>query len=401
MYQRPRSGGYSSFAHRPYNRGRTGGARPGGASKLLGCNVNLFIKKAVEETSTTSQTITHQFTDFGLPSILLQNIARKGYTVPSPIQDQAISHILAGRDLIGVANTGTGKTAAFLIPIIDKLLKNPADRALIVAPTRELAGQIREELRSLTGGMRIGSTLIIGGASLYRQISDLRQNNQVVIATPGRLKDLIQRKQINLNSYSTFVLDEVDMMVDIGFINDIKYFTALLPAVRQSLFFSATFSPKVNEVLRAFVNNPVTVSVKKAETLGNIEQNIVKVLDRSKKADQLFGLLGSSGFDKVLIFGRTKHGVDNLHKQLLQRGFRAGAIHGNKTQGSRTHILESFKRDEIKILLATDVAARGLDINNVSHVINYDLPATYEDYIHRIGRTGRAGRLGTALTFVD
>jgi len=361
----------------------------------------LFIKKAQESTATLNPVVSHKFADFNLLPFLQQNILRKGYVTPTPIQDQAIEPILAGRDLIGVANTGTGKTAAFIIPIVNKLFQNPSKKALIVTPTRELAFQIREELRDFASGTRINSALIIGGSNIRRQLEDLRRGGQVVIATPGRLKDLIQRKHIDLHNYSTFVLDEVDMMVDIGFIADIKYFLTMLPTPRQSLFFSATFSPRVNEVLRSFVQNPVTVSVKQTDTLINIEQNIIKVEATSCKEDQLRTLLTSGGFDKVLIFGRTKHGIDKLHKHLLQNGFRVGAIHGNKTQGSRLQVLNSFKRDEIKILLATDVASRGLDINNVSHVINYDLPATYEDYIHRIGRTGRAGKRGTALTFVD
>lgn len=236
---------------------------------------------------------------------------------------------------------------------------------------------------------------------MNRQIHDIRRNPHFVIATPGRLKDLIERKLIYLDDFKNIVLDEVDLMVDIGFIQDIKYFISLLPKERQSLFFSATISPKVREILNSFVTNPITVSVSRQNTSENIEQNIVKVIDKYKKIDQLHDLLISDGFEKVLIFGRTKHGVERLTKDLEQRGFKVGSIHGNKSQGQRQRTLQSFKQNQIQILLATDVASRGLDIDSVTHVINYDLPENYEDYIHRIGRTGRAGKTGTALTFID
>jgi superfamily II DNA/RNA helicase len=272
---------------------------------------------------------------------------------------------------------------------------------LIVTPTRELAGQINEELHILAQGMGIYSSLVIGGANIHRQIADLKRRPSVVIGTPGRIKDLIERRYLRLDDFRTIVLDEVDLMVDIGFINDIKYFITLLPRERQSLFFSATIPSKIREVLQAFVTNPVTVSVKQQDTPENIEQDVVKVVDREKKLDQLHDLLNQDGFNKVLIFGRTKHGIDKLDGQLTMRGFKVGSIHGNKRQSQRQKILKSFKQDEISILLATDVASRGLDIDNVSHVINYDLPETYDDYVHRIGRTGRLNKKGTALTFVE
>ncbi len=272
---------------------------------------------------------------------------------------------------------------------------------MIVTPTRELAQQITDEFHSFTQGIPIYSCLVIGGANIKRQMQDLRRNPHVVIATPGRLKDLVQRRNINIVDFSIFVLDEVDLMVDIGFINDVRFFINLLPAERQSLFFSATISPKVHEVLDAFVKDPITVSVKIQDTAENVDQDVVRVTDRNRKVDQLHQLLIQQEFDKVLIFGRTKHGIDRLNKELQLRGFKVGAIHGNKNQGQRQRILDSFKRHEIQILLATDVASRGLDIPDVSHVINYDLPQTFDDYIHRIGRTGRADKKGVALTFVE
>jgi superfamily II DNA/RNA helicase len=364
-------------------------------------DINKFIKKAAPVTNQDSYTPTHSFDDLGLIGPVKENIITRGYTAPTAIQDQAIKPILEGKDVIGLANTGTGKTAAFLIPIINTIFTSRDKKALIIAPTRELAIQINTEFRNFAQGLRVYSTIVTGGANMHRQISEIRRNPHVVIATPGRLKDLVQQNVLHLEDFSIFVLDEVDLMVDIGFIEDIKFFISYLPKVRQSLFFSATISPKISDVLRRFVNDPITVSVKMQDTSDNVEQNVVKVISRDKKVDQLHDLLISDGFDKVLIFGRTKHGVEDLYKQLEGRGFKVGALHGNKNQGARRRVLESFKRDEISILLATDVASRGLDIDDVTHVINYELPESYEDYIHRIGRTGRANKQGTALTFID
>lgn len=373
---------------------------PRGKSKLS-YNTNLFIKKANPTLPQTTYTSHDNFEDFPLTNPLKANIAKIGFRQPTPIQDQAIQAILDGKDLIGLANTGTGKTAAFLIPIIDRIFKFRDKKALILTPTRELAAQINQDLRNLAQDMRVYSCTLIGGANIRRQIFDLRRNPHVVIATPGRLKDLIKHREINLDEFSIFVLDEVDLMVDIGFINDVKFFINLLPKERQSLFFSATISPKVKDILTNFVKDPVTVSVKKQETCENIDQDVIKVINPAKKIDQLHDLLIKEEFDKVLIFGRTKHGIEKLNKELTFRGFKVGAIHGNKSQGQRQRALESFRRSEIQILLATDVASRGLDIENVTHVINYEVPETFDDYIHRIGRTGRAGKKGIALTFVE
>ncbi|OGY25243.1 MAG: hypothetical protein A2Z11_01045 [Candidatus Woykebacteria bacterium RBG_16_43_9] len=366
----------------------------------MGDDISIFIKKVEEVPSVEDYITRHRFTDFDIVQDLKTNIVKKDYRQPTPIQDQAIQPILEGRDLIGLANTGTGKTAAFLIPLIDKIYKDRSQRVLIVTPTRELAGQINEEFHILARGMSIYSSLVIGGTNIHRQISDIRRRPSVVIGTPGRLKDLIERRVLHLEDFRNFVLDEVDHMVDIGFIQDIKYFISLLPRERQSLFFSATIPDKVHEVLQAFVTNPVTVSVKQHSTPENIDQDVVKV-NGGNKVDKLHDLLIRDGFDKVLIFGRTKHGIEKLDRQLTLRGFKVGSIHGNRRQSQRQRILKSFKRDEIRILLATDVASRGLDIDNVSHVINYDLPETYDDYIHRIGRTGRLNKQGAALTFVE
>lgn len=393
-FGKPSGGGQSRFSnHRSNNQNR--------AKSKLGSDVSIFIKKAAGVTTEESYTPHNSFADFKLAEPLQQNILKKGYTHPTPIQDKAIQSILDGRDLIGMANTGTGKTAAFLIPTLNKIYHARHQKALIITPTRELATQINEEFKSFAFGMRIFSTLVIGGASMNRQIWDIRRNPNVIVATPGRLKDLIEQKVINLDSFRTIILDEVDLMVDIGFINEVKYFIALLPKERQSLFFSATVDQKVREVLNAFVQNPVQVSVQQQQTSENVEQDIVRVINRDKKVDQLHDLLNKQDFNKVMIFGRTKHGIEKLDKQLKIRGFNVGSIHGNKSQGQRQRVLQEFKQNNIQILLATDVASRGLDIDNVSHVINYDLPETYDDYVHRIGRTGRANKKGVALTFVE
>lgn len=401
MYQQSRYPRPWNHGKRPFSNGRFNRSQNSSHKSKLGRDINIFVKKSADVLSTESFVPRNSFANFDICEALKQNIESRGYNHPTPIQDQAIEPILQGQDLIGLANTGTGKTAAFLIPLINKIFKDRSQKVLIIAPTRELATQINEELRSFAHDMKIYSALIIGGASMNRQIQDIRRNSNFVIATPGRLKDLLQRRILSLNTFTTFVLDEVDLMVDIGFINEIKYFISLLPQIRQSLFFSATIPPKVHEILQPFVRNPVTVSVKVQNTPENIDQDIVRIINREKKVDQLHDLLIQEGFNKVLIFGRTKHGIEKLNKQLTFRGFKVGAIHGNKTQNHRQRILESFKRSEIKILLATDLAARGLDIENVTHVINYDLPETYDDYVHRIGRTGRADKKGIALTFVE
>lgn len=393
----PRKGG--SFHRRRFSSQRSQKNKQKLENQII--DPSLYIKKATPIHTPIDYKPHNSFDDFDLASILKHNIAHHGYTKPTPIQDQAINPILEGKDVIGLAATGTGKTAAFLIPLINKMFTSRNERTLVIAPTRELAVQINEEFRNFAWSMKIYSTLVVGGANIKTQIYEIRRDPQVVIATPGRLKDLIERKMIHLEDYTNIVLDEVDLMVDIGFINDVKFFISLLPKERQSLFFSATISPKVQSILEGFVKDAVTVSVKKQDTSENIDQDVIKVIDPSKKIDQLHDLLIQDGFDKVLIFGRTKHGVDRLHKELTFRGFKVGAIHGNKRQSQRQRVLESFKRNEIQILLATDVASRGIDIDNVTHVINYELPETFEDYIHRIGRTGRAGKKGIALTFID
>jgi len=360
-------------------------------------------KKAqeVERVPDEKSIIVNSFADFNLDKVLMENITGKGYTTPTPIQDQVIAAILDQKDVIGTANTGTGKTAAFLIPLIQKVTVDRAQRVLVVAPTRELAVQIHQELRDLSRGLSIKTAMLIGGANEWRQKQDVDRDPHFVIATPGRLKDFIQSRKIRLSGFRNVVLDEADRMVDIGFISEIKYFISLLPRERQSLFFSATISENVGDILRDFVVNPVRVSVKTEDSATGIRQDIIKVLRDKTKFQMLHEMVQQKGFEKVLVFGRTKHGVQKLADELEKRGIRSGAIHGNKRQNQRQYVLNAFARSEIQILLATDVASRGLDIPDVTHVINYDLPETIEDYIHRIGRTGRANKRGIALTFID
>ena len=369
--------------------------------RARGFDPSSFINNILAQNESVSEyKIINSFNDFKIEEKLKANIFEKGYKIPTPIQDQTIPAILEGRDLIGIANTGTGKTAAFLIPLINKVLLSRSQKILIVTPTRELALQIRTELTGFAKNLNINSALCIGGVNIKRQIDDLRRSPNFVIGTPGRILDLVDSRRLYLSDYSSVVLDETDRMVDIGFIKDIKYIVSLLPAKRQSLFFSATVDGKVREILHNFVQNPIIVSVKTRETAQNITQHIVKIDNISSKVEKLHELLTDPECKKVLIFGRTKHGVQRLSQELVDRGFRADSIHGNKNQSQRTRTMERFRRSEVSILVATDVASRGLDIPNVTHVINYDLPESQDAYVHRIGRTGRADCKGTAFTFV-
>jgi len=360
-----------------------------------------FVKKAILTTEVEVYNPKHRFADFEIHSKLKANVAAKGYVHPTPIQDGVIPHILEGRDVIGIANTGTGKTAAFLLPLIHKTFKHKTEKVLIIVPTRELALQIEDELRVFSRGSGLNSALCIGGAHIAEQLRSLARNPSFVIGTPGRLKDLIERKKLDLSGFGNIVLDEVDRMLDMGFINDIKYLVALMQSPRQSLFFSATMPREIAELAKKFLNDPVTIAIKSRATSENVDQDIIHVAPREDKLEVLHNLLLKPEFQKVLIFGRTKHGVDKLAHRLEDRGFKADSIHGDKSQSQRQRALRRFSQDEISILVATDVAARGLDIPDVTHVINYELPENYEDYIHRIGRTGRGNKKGNALTFIN
>lgn len=391
-----RAGGKTASFARPVSSSR----RSGNKSQYI--DPALFVKKAIVVTETTVFQPKHLFSDFDIHEKLKINVAKRGFVHPTPIQDGAIPHIIKGRDVVGIANTGTGKTAAFLLPLIDTMFTHKKkSRALILVPTRELAVQIDEEFKDFSDGSGLLSALCIGGAHLQKQVMALRQQPEFVIGTPGRVKDLIERGDLDLSGFNHVVLDEVDRMMDMGFLPDMKYLLGLLQKERQSLFFSATLEKGARELADKFLNNPVTVAVKSRPTAENVDQDVIYVGGAAEKVEVLHELLNQYDFKKVLVFVRTKRNADKLSKVLNERGFRSLALHGDLSQAQRQRALEGFKGDRAKVLIATDVAARGLDIDDVSHVINYDIPATFEDYVHRIGRTGRAGKTGVALTFIE
>lgn len=395
-----RSFGPRNNTRTSFGGGRRGGGRKGPAKKFI--HPSKFINKAVQKTDEVEYQAAHKFADFPFGSELHYNIAQKGYETPSAIQDQAIPHIVEGKDVIGLANTGTGKTAAFLLPIIERqsgIMLRPS--VLIVAPTRELAQQIDEQFREFSKGMNLYSTLIVGGVNVDRQIRDLKRRPHFIIGTPGRLKDLMQRRILKLDNMTTLVLDEADRMLDMGFLPDIRQIVDAMPRERQTLFFSATITPEIEALTKSFLNSPVTISVRTSETSEHVEQDVIEARDKGHKIDLLTEMLQGEAYDKVLVFGETKYGVQRLSDHLDKSGIPSAAIHGNKNQSQRQRALKMFKDQKVKVLVATDVAARGLDIPNVSHVINFDTPQTYEDYVHRIGRTGRGGARGHAHTFID
>jgi len=390
-------GSRSSYGRNNSNRNRNFGRRKGN-----NLDHRRFIKKAKILTETEQYVPKHSFSTFGFTPELTNNLVKRGYVNPTPIQDQAIPSGLAGLDVLGIASTGTGKTAAFLLPLIERVLKNPqTETILIIAPVRELAQQIEAELAIFTQGLHIGYMTAIGGTPIGPQLQKLRATPHFIIGTPGRITDLMERRVLPLKYISAIVLDEVDRMLDMGFIDTVKAILKALPIERQSLFFSATISPDIATLIQSFMNNPITVRVKAEETADNIEQDVVRIGYGMQKIDVLHELLILPEMQKVLIFGETKMGVERLAKNLHERGFKTEAIHGNKNQTQRSRAITNFDRGTANIMVATDVAARGLDIKGITHVINYDMPQTYDDYTHRIGRTGRAGQIGYALTFVE
>lgn len=343
----------------------------------------------------------HKFSDFALTDSLKKNIIARGYEDPTPIQDQVIDLVLQGRDVVGIANTGTGKSAAFLIPLINKALANRQERMLVVVPTRELALQLVDEFKLFVPGLSIYAVPCVGGASIWNQISNLKRHHNFVIGTPGRLKDLDQRGYLKLSSYSTVVLDEVDRMLDMGFIRDMQYLISKLPTQRQSLFFSATMNPAVEKVMLQFARDYIKVSVKTGQVAHTVAQELIVAPTKEDKVARLKELLEKPELTKVLVFVAMKHHADRLASTIEKLGYRVDSIHGDKRQNYRTKAMQAFRDGRIKVLVATDVAARGLDIADLSHVINFDLPETAEDYTHRIGRVGRAGNKGVAISFVE
>lgn len=342
------------------------------------------------------------YADMAIHPLLKQNIQSKGYRYPTEIQQRAIPVLIEGADMIGIAATGTGKTGAFLIPFVEQLLHDKNTTGLVVVPTRELAQQVAEEFKALTKGMKFRAACFIGGTSVSRDISQAAARNHLVIATPGRLLDLVNRKALDLEATAVLILDEFDRMLDMGFIDDIKTIAALTRARRQTLLFSATNNASQQTLIRQIVQNPVIINVSSGKTASStVEQNVLEVAPNEDKMEVLFNLLSGDSFEKVMLFAETKRTVDQLNKQLMRRGVRSDVIHGNKSQTYRTKAIQQFKAGRTRVLIATDVASRGLDVQNVTHVINYQLPQTMEAYIHRIGRTGRAGKKGTAYTFIN
>jgi superfamily II DNA/RNA helicase len=381
-----------SYSTRP----KTGGRR---GPKKDYIDPRRFVKTAalVEDTVYAAN---HSFVDFNVNVLIKANLEAKGFKTPTAIQDQAIQPALAGRDIIGLADTGSGKTAAFAVPLLQAMMMGDA-RALVIAPTRELAQQIDSEFRSIGKGSNIKGATLIGGAGIGPQLRDLKYGPQIVIGTPGRIKDHLERGSLKLNDFRFVVLDEVDRMLDMGFIQDVRTILSRLAPERQSFFFSATLDSRVQTLIETFAKDPITVSVKTGETGENIHQDVVRVANDGEKLAKLHDILTHESVVKAIVFDDTQRSVERLSNDLIARGLSADAIHGGKNQSQRQRSLSRFKQNETKILIATDVAARGIDVSDITHVINYSQPQTYQDYIHRIGRTGRAGRVGFALTFVQ
>jgi len=343
----------------------------------------------------------NNFSDFEVNELISNNLQRMGYVSPSPIQDKTIPIALSGKDIVGIANTGTGKTAAFLIPVVNKLMNDRSSRALILAPTRELAEQIEEQTREIAKGSGITGALLIGGVSMQPQLRDLRSNPQIIIGTPGRVKDHIERRTFKINDTNIVVLDEVDRMLDMGFIDDITEILNQTASEKQSFFFSATMEGKVKTHIDNFSTDPVNIMVKTGDTSENVHQNVVHYNTKDEKLEKLHDILTSEDTAKTLIFDDTHRNVERLNDELLNRGFKSDAIHGGKSQAQRQRALKKFKDSHVKVLVATDVAARGIDVSDITHVVNFSVPQSYDDYVHRIGRAGRAGRVGHALTFIE
>ncbi len=382
------------------NRGRSFGSRGGKRGpKADFIDESKFINKAPEITEEAAYVPQNTFSDFKIHDNLAKNLARKKFVTPSPIQDQAIPVALDGKDVIGIAATGTGKTAAFLIPIINKFVDDRMHQALVLAPTRELAQQIEDEFRAFTFGMRLFSVAAVGGLPINRQIKEIDMGVHIVIGTPGRVKDLIERGKLDITNFNTVVLDEADRMLDMGFIDDMREILGKMPKEKHGMFFSATFSPDIKKLCGDFLKDPVTVSLKTRDTSASVDQDVVRV-GNADKIEKLHEILARPEVTKAIIFRETKRHTDQLARELRNRGFKVSALHGDMRVRERNRAVDSLKKGMIQAVIATDVAARGIDIADVSHVINYDTPSTYDTYIHRIGRTGRGNKKGVALTFV-
>lgn len=388
----------SYHAGRTFGGGRRNSPNRGGMKQYI--DPAKFIRAARPVEVEAYQPV-NSFEDFAVHPLIKKNIITKGFKTPSKIQDIAIPHALEGKDVVGIANTGTGKTAAFGLPLLHKIMLNGHSKALVIAPTRELAIQIEEEFRSFATGSGLRGALLIGGSSMPKQIGELRAKPHVVVGTPGRLKDHSERGTLNLSNFDTVVLDEVDRMVDMGFIRDITFLLGQIAEKRQSLFFSATMDRNIETLIQQFLTDPVMVSVKTGDTSDSVEQNVVRHGAGSDKIEKLHDVLLGEQMLKAIVFDETKRSTEKLANELIARGFKADALHGGKSQSQRERALRRFRSNDVNILVATDVAARGIDVTDITHVINYATPNSYDDYVHRIGRAGRAGRQGYALTFIN
>ena len=346
------------------------------------------------------------FTNLGLSEPLLKAIKEQGYTTPTPIQQQAIPVVIQKKDVLAAAQTGTGKTAGFTLPLLERLNQNNPNmnkyqiRALVLTPTRELAAQVAQSIKVYGKYMPYTSAVIFGGVGINPQLAAIRKGVDIVIATPGRLLDIVGQKGIDFSKLECLILDEADRMLDMGFIHDIKKLMKLMPQKKQTLLFSATFSPEIKTLASGLLNDPVLVEVARENTTAEQISQVVHYVDKTRKKELLSQLIKTKNWQQVLVFTRTKHGANRLTAQLEESGVLAAAIHGNKSQGARTKALADFKDKKIRVLVATDIAARGIDIDQLPHVVNYELPNVPEDYVHRIGRTGRAGKEGEAVSLV-
>jgi len=380
-------------------RGGNGGGRGRGPRKMPTFDPSQFINKNPVEIKEVVYEPKHTFSTFGFDEKISKTVASMGITTPSPIQDQIIPKIMQGRDVIGLAETGTGKTAAFLLPLIHKTMQEPNRKTLILTPTRELAIQIEDEFKKFGAGLHLFSTVCVGGVNIRPQIRALKRNNHFIIGTPGRVLDLQRQGHLRTNDVTTVVLDEADRMLDMGFIADMRSIIGATPDNRETLFFSATMTKEAEKVVHDFLKDPVEISVKKKDVTNSIEQDIV-AFTQADKVEKLLLLLSKEEFQRVIIFVAMKHAASKLAYLLSDNGISAESIHGNKTHVQRQRALKKFKSGNCRVLVATDVAARGIHVDNVTHVINYDLPQQFDDYVHRIGRTGRGDKKGKALTFV-
>lgn len=391
---------YNYSRNNSFKRGKTSHNRNSRQPKKDYIHPSKFISQA-KPPSDEKYIPSNSFADLELNTLIKRNLTAMGFSDPSPIQDQMITPGLVGKDIVGIANTGTGKTAAFAIPLLNELINNKQSKAIILAPTRELAEQIDEQCAKIARGSGIRAVLLIGGTPMGPQLRSLSQRPNLVIGTPGRVKDHIERRTLRLDDCNIVVLDEVDRMLDMGFIDDIRSILSLTNTRKQSYYLSATLDDRVRSIINNFSRDPLYISVKSADTCENVEQNVISYNSSSDKINKLHDLLNTESVVKTLVFDDTHRSVEKLSDELIARGFSAGSIHGGKSQSQRQRILKQFKNDQINVLIATDVAARGLDVPDVTHVINYALPQKYDDYVHRIGRTGRAGKTGNALTFIE